>query len=646
MIDLNKLIVLDIETLINCFIVCCRDVKTGSKKEFVFYDDPQYADQPLAFYKFLRTCVRNDYTFVTFNGLGFDVQVLHYFYDWCQEHVDPLYELETKEVIRFLYEDAQRLINTKEEDRFKAIVPEHDLFIPVIDLYKQKHFDRTQRATSLKWVQFVMRRPRIGEMPHNHDTHITKDQIADVLEYCWEDVDSTYDFYQAIKFETEVRLALSKEYGRNLINASEPRMAREIFGVFLCKEMGITYEELKKQRTLHKQIAFKDIIFPYVQFRTPELQKVHNDFKNTVIDASPQSKLDFAYSFDYHGLTVYLGLGGIHSCVPAGVYKPADDEIFQDDDVVSFYPQLGIKNNIRPAHLGDVFSRIYSDLFDQRQLIPKSDPKNYIFKILLNSAYGLSSEINSYFYDRKYTYGITVNGQLSLLMLVEALSMSVPDIRFIQMNTDGITYIYKKQYADKVEKIRQWWCKVTKLKFDTAYYAKMVIADVNNYLAIYTDGKLKKKGIFDVTTDYHKNPSYLIIPKALEQYYVKGQDIKSYVLSPDHSIFDYCGGVKKKKNFTLNLYKDFGNMELCEEQQKVTRYAVTQKTDDAGVLVKDFHDGRKTRVLADALVTPLNDIKPDYTQAGRYNLDYNWYVKECKKIIDGIQPPTIQNTLF
>ena len=74
----------------------------------------------------------------------------------------------------------------------------------------------------------------------------------------------------------------------------------------------------------------------------------------------------------------------------------------------------------------------------------------------------------------------------------------------------------------------------TKLVLEYAKYKKMVIIDVNNYIGVYTNGKVKKKGIFETTIDYHKNPSYLIIPKALEAYFVEGKcwadksDIRNY----------------------------------------------------------------------------------------------------------------------
>ena len=65
---------------------------------------------------------------------------------------------------------------------------------------------------------------------------------------------------------------------------------------------------------------------------------------------------------------------------------------------------------------------MYEGIFEDRKKIPKSDPKNYVFKIILNSTYGLTGDENSFLYDPKMTMDITINGQLSLSMLYEMLN--------------------------------------------------------------------------------------------------------------------------------------------------------------------------------------------------------------------------------
>ena len=82
---------------------------------------------------------------------------------------------------------------------------------------------------------------------------------------------------------------------------------------------------------------------------------------------------------------------------------------------------------------------VYNNIFQERKKIPKANPINYVFKIILNSTYGLSNEPNSYLYDPLFTMSITLNGQLLILKLVEMLILAMPEIVIYQENTDGIS---------------------------------------------------------------------------------------------------------------------------------------------------------------------------------------------------------------
>lgn len=331
---------------------------------------------------------------------------------------------------------------------------------------------------------------------------------------------------------------------------------------------------------------------------------------------------------------------------------------------------------------------------------------NYVFKIILNSAYGLSKEINGYLYDPLFTYSITVNGQLTILMLAEMLYKYIPDIMFYQMNTDGISIGYNPKYKERVEKICEWFCKTTNLELEHAFYKEMIIRDVNNYIGVYENGKTKKKGEFETETDYHKNPSFLVISKAIEQYFVFGKDYRDYIMN-HNDVFDFLGGIKKKSGFDLNLYTllnpkpalkfesqqeilDFlekegwvemgvpnnwvkkewlnnpnfdyykgGNSKeniirsyvktpqystiIAEPQQKVTRFYVAK---NGRKFAKEFHDGRKVGILKDWKVETAYIINEQTTKEIFENLDYSFYIKETEKVINSIEGDLQQGKLF
>ena len=83
---------------------------------------------------------------------------------------------------------------------------------------------------------------------------------------------------------------------------------------------------------------------------------------------------------------------------------------------------------------------------------------------------------------------------------------------------------------------------ITNLNLEHDQYSKLVLADVNNYIAVDTNGKSKCKGRFEYEgLALHKNKSKLIIPKALYAYFVDGT-------LPEHTI-------KHNRNILRLLYR-------------------------------------------------------------------------------------------
>ena len=116
----------------------------------------------------------------------------------------------------------------------------------------------------------------------------------------------------------------------------------------------------------------------------------------------------------------------------------------------------------------------------------KGTPENAAMKLALNGTYGDSNSVWSPFYDPKFTMNITINGQLSLCMLVEQL-IKVPSLKMLIINTDGFEYIVKREHQPHLDKLCKWWEDLTKLELETDYYKQLAIADVNNYVGVFEE---------------------------------------------------------------------------------------------------------------------------------------------------------------
>jgi len=484
----------------------------------------------------------------------------------------------------------------------------------------------------------------IQEMPIHHGTRITtKEQLNEVVRYCINDVRSTKRIMVLSKEQIALRMGLTQTYKIPLISASEPRIAKELFLLFLSKEMGTPVWDLRKLRTYRKNINVSNLILPYTKFKTDTFQALLDNFKLVNIDPM-NTKGGFKYSFKLAGVKTDFGLGGVHGCIKSGVYKSENKRIIMSSDVVSFYPNLAIRNQWSPKHLPqEIFSKLYEWFFEERKKLPKSDPKNYVYKIILNSTYGLSNDANSFLYDPEFTMRVTINGQLSLMMLYEMLYEAIPDCQPLMQNTDGLEMIIPEDYKDKYLEICAEWEKITNLQLEHDEYSKMIIGDVNNYIAINTKGKAKCKGRFEYENlALHKNKSFLIVPKALYAYFVN--DIPPEVtLLENRNIFDYCGGVKIKGDWEFQQTSVINQQIVKTTLQKTIRYYISEK--GSKIVKVNKSDKREIQIEAGRWMQTdfsKSEIKPWED----YNIHEAYYLDKIYKEIANITPSTNQLTLF
>src|SRR5271155_1788196 len=437
----EKYVIYDLESLTNFFSATFIDYESSKCKCFVIHES---RNDLISLMKFLREVHKKGYTLVGYNCLHYDSQLI----EFLAQTYDKLRKITRGQLIaEAIYNKSQYVIGLSQQERFFNTVPEWNLTIPHIDLFKQKHYDSKNRSCSLKWLEFTMRMENIQSMPFEHYDTICKSDIKSVLDYNINDVIATKKAFIINKFETDLRNRLSDKFGLSLLNASEPKLSREIFGHLLADKMGVDFRWLRDQRTHRDMIVVKDIILKYITFKDPILIEVWDWFKNLSFDPDPHNEYGErtkfkgpAKEFIYNEqIPIVVGAGGIHACIKRGVYESGSEWEMMDIDGKSFYPNVAIKNKLHPAHLPQKeFCELYEFLYDERFVIPKEDPVNYVYKIILNAIYGQAKEFNNLFCDPKYAFTVTINGQLLLLKLAELLRKRVPGIIFYQFNTDGM----------------------------------------------------------------------------------------------------------------------------------------------------------------------------------------------------------------
>jgi DNA polymerase elongation subunit (family B) len=266
-----------------------------------------------------------------------------------------------------------------------------------------------------------------------------------------------------------------------------------------------------------------------------------------------------------------------------------------------------------------------------------------VYKIILNSTYGLSNDENSFLYDPEFTMRITINGQLSLTMLYEMICEEIPNAVPLMQNTDGLETMIPRHYVDKYMEICERWEKITNLQLEHDKYSKIILGDVNNYIAITEDGKSKCKGRFEFANlAMHKNKSFLVIPKAIHAYFVDGIKPEDYIKS-NTDIFDFCGGVKIKGDWSFYQHKIVDGEYLVEKLQHTIRYFISTK--GTKVIKKNNTDGREIQIEAGKWMQSLmiDYVEKPFTE---YDINYDYYLDKINKEIKDLEPIVTQLSLF
>ena len=270
-------------------------------------------------------------------------------------------------------------------------------------------------------------------------------------------------------------------------------------------------------------------------------------------------------------------------------------------------------------------------MYNQRKSYAKDTAENAMLKLALNGVYGDSNSKFSPFYDPQYTMSITINGQLTLCLLAEKL-LDVEGLILIQVNTDGVTALVPRKKRSEYDAICTAWQQQVKLQLEFAEYSKMIIRDVNNYIAVYTNGKTKRKGAYQYEgLGWHQNQGSLVIQKAVEAKMLYDVDIATFVRGHTN-IYDFMLRTKVPRSSKLMLVMSDGEVQ----QQNICRYYVCK---DGGVLVKvmpplvEGGEDRRMSVESGWSVKTCNNIK-DYTG----NINYDYYIAEANKLFVGNIP--------
>lgn len=507
----------DLETFANCFLFNGKFDGLPDVQTFEISSRRNDKENLRGWISYLQNCGA---TLVGYNSLSFDYPILHQF----------LTEPYTFDAIK-AHALATNIIGSQEYGRNPNAIPMRERLLPQIDLVKINHFDNPAKRTSLKSLQFAMRSESVEDLPYDPNLDLTHEQMDNLISYGIHDVIETEKFLGKCKKMISMRKDLLDHgvLSGDVLNFSDVKIGTEYLIAKIGRQRCFVSGSNPRQ-SLRESVPLRDVILPKISFRTKSFNAVLDWFKGQTIwkGSETRPKLEATLA----GLQFYFGIGGVHASVENRKFQTNDEFIIRDVDVGGMYPSIAVANGFAPEHLGHNFVTAYRQLQADRAQYAKGTMMNLVLKLANNGVFGNSNNTYSCFYDPKFTFSITINGQLQLLQLAEYLHL-IPGVQLIQANTDGITVLLPKN----VENFFNLWCNEweahTGLKLEHATYDRMWIRDVNNYIAIDTKGKIKRKGAYwypineddyhgSSGTNWNKDFSNLAAQKGVEAVLLNG----------------------------------------------------------------------------------------------------------------------------
>ena len=312
--------------------------------------------------------------------------------------------------------------------------------------------------------------------------------------------------------------------------------------------------------------------------------------------------------------------------------------IIRNYDVASYYPHLMTINGYTSRNIPS--PEIFSEVLESRMKAKAAGDTATAnaLKLVVNTTYGASLNKYNDLFDPLMGRSVCISGQLYLLEMAQHLYKDIPDLRIVQLNTDGIMIEFDDSQYDQVQVIIDEWQKRTGFELEEDCISQIAQKDVNNYVEVQPSGKFKCKGGYLVrgispAGAFNVNNNATIVAKALVEYFVHG--------TPPEDTINACDDISQFQIIAKAGAKYREAYHLVDGEkvpvQKVNRIYAT----------KDPRYGKLFKVKAENDAEAKIEMLPEHCIIDNDNhlsitdVDKQFYIDMAKKRINdfmGIKP--------
>lgn len=589
-----RLIVYDVEVFCEDWLVIFKDIETG-KYTCVHNDNEE-----------LKECISEDCIYIGFNSKHYDQFIIK---SICCGFTPQ----EVKQVNDFIIGGGQGWECPMLRDfffRFNNVDIKDDM----------------QMGLSLKAIEgHLGLSVEESTVPFDIDRPLTEEELKETAKYCIHDVDTT-----------EKLVELRKDYLKNKIHIGK------LAGLDEVKAMGMTNAKLTAALLKAEQKPHDDerkYVYPPNLKREYIPQEVF-DFFDRMYDPEISDKELFSdkQTFSIGDCPGVVGYGGIHAAIPNYFFVETEDRVIRNKDVASYYPHLMTLCGYTSRNIPS--AKVFEDVLETRMKAKASGDKATAnaLKLVVNTTYGaLLNKYNDLF-DPLMGRSVCITGQLFLMELAQHLYADIPDLKIVQLNTDGIMVECDRKYLPKLDEICDEWQSRTGFELEEDAVVRIAQKDVNNYVEVQEGGKAKSKGgylVRGISTvgAFNINNNACIVAAAVKEYLVNGVPVED-TINGCNDIFQFQliakAGVKYREAYHL---VDGEKVPV----QKVNRVYAT----------KDERYGKLFKVKAENDSTAKIEMLPEHCIIDNDNhltiddVDKTFYIEMAKKRINdflGIKP--------
>lgn len=425
------------------------------------------------------------------------------------------------------------------------------------------------------------------EVDFDMDRLLTDEEKEKNVAYCMNDVLATEK-----RFEQNISMLLAKATIALMFDMDKTDLLQTNANL-TAKLLGATKQEVRPDLTDPLELDKR------LNINTKEIAEA---YLNHEFELNEKGKLNVSLNYTTEdGYEMVFGSGGVHGAVPSYIHIG----LFPMRDWGSLYPNTMVQFNLLSRNIPKDKLHRYSDLLKQRMDAKYSGEETADIKgvevptwvmingikLPLNTKFGASGAEFNGLYDPRNQFLVCATGQLIMTNMYELINGKA---QFIQSNTDAHAYIPNSEADDKaIDEALDEFANKIGLTLDKDMFREIWQKDVNNYIAVQPNGKVKVKGAIGLTGGM--KVSKAIVSNAFINYLVAGKDYKEFINECDE-LRQFQIITKTGWTFDRTVQRDINGNE--SEAQKVNRVFAVKDPSKAVELFK-VKEGQLVDIEAD-----------------------------------------------